>query len=148
MDLKIFRSELWTAMYKLKVSVQKMVEPAMQAEGLSVLQGCVLFEIAREPQTVGSLSREFDQSQGNISTLCKNLEKSGFIKRERSKDDERVVTLSLDEKGNQALKNLRIYADKANNILKELPKERLEIIIGGIRELENLTGEIGKSLNK
>ena len=81
---------------RLKGKMTRLLEPVLQGEGLTLLQGYVLLLLDRSGGlTVGALSQETGMSQGNTSNLCKRLECSGYLERARDFRDERVVTLSL-----------------------------------------------------
>ena len=49
--------------------------------------------------TVGDLCRKLYLDNGTITPMLKKMEETGFISRSRSKQDERVVTVMLTEKG-------------------------------------------------
>ena len=48
--------------------------------------------------------------QGNVSSTCKKLENKGWLERKRSEKDERVVMVSLSEKGKTILSQIEQYA--------------------------------------
>ena len=49
--------------------------------------------------TVGELGRKLYLDNGTLTPVLKKLESSGHLKRERAGDDERVVRITLTEKG-------------------------------------------------
>lgn len=68
------------------------------------MQFSVLTSIyAHEGMTVGELARSLKQDAGNISTLCKKLEKLDYLLRQRSAQDERVVNLYLTADGKRCV---------------------------------------------
>lgn len=56
-----------------------------------------------ETMTISALSERAQMGQANTSTLCKKLERSGYLTRTRGEQDERIVTLALTGDGRQAL---------------------------------------------
>lgn len=92
--------------------------------------------------TMGDLGKEVGVTGGNISNICKKLERSGFVRRVRSVEDERVVYVELTQKGNDAIKVVEKYFD---NIKKDLPKEINELHLDDI--LQTLT-KLDKLLDK
>jgi MarR family transcriptional regulator, organic hydroperoxide resistance regulator len=51
------------------------------------------------PQSISELAHALEITSGSATVACKRLEKAGFITRERSSDDERVVQVTLTELG-------------------------------------------------
>jgi MarR family transcriptional regulator, organic hydroperoxide resistance regulator len=49
--------------------------------------------------TVGQLGERLQLDSGTLSPLLKRLEANGFVRRERSRDDERLVEVTLTESG-------------------------------------------------
>jgi DNA-binding MarR family transcriptional regulator len=49
--------------------------------------------------TVGQLGDRLQLDSGTLSPLLKRLEANGFVRRERSRDDERLVEVTLTESG-------------------------------------------------
>ncbi|KJL18320.1 Organic hydroperoxide resistance transcriptional regulator [Microbacterium oxydans] len=52
-------------------------------------------------QTIGSLGEVMRLDSGTLSPLVRRLEQAGLVTRTRSRDDERVVTVTLTDKGQQ-----------------------------------------------
>ena len=55
------------------------------------------------PLRLGQIAEKILKSEGNMTTVVDNLERAGLVKRERSIEDRRVVTVSLTEKGCQLI---------------------------------------------
>jgi MarR family 2-MHQ and catechol resistance regulon transcriptional repressor len=55
------------------------------------------------PLRLGQIAEKVLKSEGNITTVVDNLERAGWVKRERSEQDRRVVTVSLTEAGRQMI---------------------------------------------
>ena len=89
--------------------------------------------------SIGNLGKTIGVTGGNISNICKKLEKKGFVDRIRSEEDERVVNVRLTETGIAASKDLGEYFYK---IREEFPDDavdvNLEIIVEELRELDIL----------
>ena len=74
--------------------------------------------------SIGSLGKSIGVTGGNISNICKKLEKKGFVDRIRSEDDERVVNVKLTEKGIGAGKEVGEYFDK---IRADFPDDAVDV---------------------
>lgn len=64
------------------------------------------------------LNKELGVGQANASTICKKMEKSGFITRVRASDDQRIVNFYLTEKAELALCNLEKKSERFDPILQ------------------------------
>lgn len=89
--------------------------------------------------SIGTLGKTIGVTGGNISNICKKLEKKGFVSRVRSEEDERVVNVKLTETGIAASKELGEYFCK---IREEFPDDgvdvNLETIVEELKELDVL----------
>lgn len=89
--------------------------------------------------SIGNLGKAIGVTGGNISNICKKLEKKGFVDRIRSEEDERVVNVRLTDTGIAASKELGEYFYK---IREEFPDDavdvNLETIVEELRELDIL----------
>ena len=67
----------------LKAKTARLVEPIVQAEGLTALQARVLLQLSYHDATVGDISEITCMGQANASSLCKKLEQEGYLTRSR-----------------------------------------------------------------
>lgn len=99
----------------------------------------LLAAVYGDATTLGSLADELNCSRGNLTGVADRLERDGWLVRERSTEDRRVVNIRLTDKGN------RVW-----EIKKELTKEMAEIAkiwspderTIMMRSLERLYGEL------
>jgi len=139
MQISNFKSEMLSVMYQVKASMQRFVEPILQAEGLSMFQIYILIGLSEGTVTnISSLCKELGINQGNVSTMCKHMEKAGLIKRIRSSEDERIVKLSLTEQGKSTIQRLQAGVDELDTVFEQVPTEKLEAIIKGMHEFSEL----------
>lgn len=139
MDYKEFKAEMWANMYVMKMSVPKIFGGDLHKEGLNMIQAYVLFKVGSEDSiSVGNLSKELGLNQGNVSTVCKQMENNGLITRTRSSHDERVVTLSLTEKGTKTVSRFKSMGDQFDDALRKVSSDMLDTIINGVRAMNEL----------
>ena len=139
MDYTKFKTEMWENMYLIKTFIPKIFFADLQhKEGLTMIEIHILFKLTEcESMNISALCKNFGLNQGNVSTVCKNMEKAGLIKRTRSSEDERVVFLSLTENGKKTIERIK-KLDDYDEILKKIPPEMLENIINGMRSLNEI----------
>lgn len=118
---------------RLKGKMTRLIEPVVQAEGLTPLQGYVLMLLSQGELTVGALSELTNMGQGNTSSLCKRLERSGHLVRSRNPRDERTVTLSLTQQGQDTLGRIQRRFARYGQALEGLPEAVKEDLRRGVQ---------------
>ncbi len=143
MSFSQFKSELIDSILLVKAGIQKIIDPIAKSEGLTAIQLYVLFNVCNgNISTVGGLSRDFGVNQGNVSTLCKDLEKMGLITRTRNSNDERVVNIEITPKGRELVKRFDKKIDDLENRFSNISEEQIETIVKGIKEFSELLKEL------
>ena len=139
--------EALTEFMKLRTSVDRILSPAAALFGLTPVQSVMLHLISRtEGATVGSIFRELDLNQGNVSSVCKKLENEGFITRRRSPEDERCFYITLTEKGTAALRGIE---EKLPGILpccSAADNEEVRRAAEGLEALKNIARKINLAI--
>lgn len=97
-------NQICFALYAANRAVTARYRPLLQELGLTYpqyLAMLVLWEHARDGQLtrVSDLGARLRLDSGTLTPLLKRLEERGLIVRQRSREDERVVTVSLTEAG-------------------------------------------------
>jgi len=121
----------------LKTHLDAAFQPIAESEGLTVMQARILIEIkSSEQATVGRVSRLMGENHGNCSSVCKKMEQAGFVRRIRSKSDERIVLLQLTPQGDQAVDTIcRRIDERFQPALEATPPEQLAAIRHGMQAL-------------
>ncbi|WP_243342253.1 MarR family transcriptional regulator [Anaerococcus sp. AGMB09787] len=94
----------------------------------------ILYANKNKEVSIGNLGKAIGITGGNISNICKRLEKQGFVKRKRSEEDERVVNVVLTEEGDRAAKMVNDYFTRLG---KELPDKDVNV------NLKTIVKELG-----
>ena len=116
---------------RIRLNARRYIEPLLRQEGLGIVQAMLLAGVANgEIENIGGVCQTMEMGQGNASTLCKRMEQDGLLLRERSKEDERVVRLSLTDRGASTLERvaetLDRYWDQAAQAYPELEARILD----------------------
>ena len=103
-------NQLCFPLYAAARKIVSLYTPYLKKLGITYTQ-YIAFMVLWEKKSVsvGELCERLFLDSGTVTPLVKKLEKDGYITRERSKEDERVVMVRLTKKG-EALK------DKAKSI--------------------------------
>ena len=88
-----------------------------------------------EPDSMSTIAKKLSVTVGTLTTNMNGLEKKGYILRERSLEDKRVVLVTLTEKGRKAFYHHRDFHKKMiRALVKDLNQEEMQVLY---RCLEN-----------
>jgi DNA-binding MarR family transcriptional regulator len=106
--------QLCFALYSASRAMTAAYRPVLTEMNLTYPQYLVMLVLWEEGRvTVGRLGERLQLDSGTLSPLLKRLEGNGFVRRERSRDDERLVEVTLTPAG-------RRLEDRAQCIPEEL----------------------------
>jgi DNA-binding MarR family transcriptional regulator len=110
LDLKFSKSEIFTMFFLDKKKEVTMTE---------------LVEYINSPLSTAT---------GIVDRLVKN----GYVKRDRSETDRRIVVLALTEEGSQFIKNLKsLVSEYVNMVLEDLTEEEKQFMLGIVLKMLN-----------
>ena len=136
-----FNNTIFSMIREISHKLDLLLQDTANSLDLTPLQLKIIIALysADEDVSIGNLGRAIGVTGGNISNICKKLEKKGFVDRIRSEEDERVVNIRLTETGIAASKELGEYFYK---IREEFPDDavdvNLETIVEELREVDIL----------
>lgn len=91
----------------------------IEAEGLTLGQFGILESLFHlGPMCQKTLAEKLLRSPGNVTTIVDNLERKGWVRRERQKDDRRMITIHLTPEGRSLI--ARIFPPHVKTIVKEI----------------------------
>ncbi|MDT5324736.1 MAG: MarR family transcriptional regulator, organic hydroperoxide resistance regulator [Mycobacterium sp.] len=92
--------QLCFALYSASRAMTAAYRPVLTEMNLTYPQYLVMLVLWEEERvTVGRLGERMQLDSGTLSPLLKRLESNGFVRRERSRDDERLVDVTLTPAG-------------------------------------------------
>lgn len=122
-------NQLCFRLYRLNKTITKLYAPLLKSLGLTYPQYLTMLVLWQHNQgvTVKSLGEALDLDTGTLSPMLKRMERLDLIKRTRSKEDERVVTIELTAHG----KHIKTKA-------KNIPGQMLSMTKLSINEIKAL----------
>lgn len=128
-------NQLCFPLYAAARHVTGLYTPVLKPLGLTYTQYIVFLVLwEKNSLTVGEIGEKLLLDNGTLSPLLKKMEKAGYVKRQRSCEDERVVVITLTEEG-------RILQEKAKDVPAkvagciDLPPEKAQMLYGLLYEL-------------
>jgi len=113
--------------------------------GLTLPQYQLLLEAVESPETnLGALAERMGCSRGNLTGIADRLERGGWICRDRSTDDRRVVHVHVTEKGQRVGAISAAMAEEMQRWIA-VPNEETAVLVGLLRRgISHLSQRLGK----
>nr|WP_297350274.1 MarR family transcriptional regulator [uncultured Caldimonas sp.] len=93
-------NQLCFALYSTSLAMTKLYKPLLERLGLTYPQYLVMLVLwEQDGITVGDLGERLFLDSGTLTPLLKRMETAGWVTRERAKEDERRVIVSLTPEG-------------------------------------------------
>ncbi len=100
--------QLCFPLYAAARKIVNLYTPLLKPLGITYTQYLVLMVLWEEDGvTVGDLCRRLYLDSGTLTPLLKKMEAESFVRRARSTLDERIVTVTLTEKGRSMKEQVR-----------------------------------------
>ncbi len=119
-------------------SIAAKASAQIESSGITLGQFAVLEALHHlGPMCQHTLAKKLLRSGGNITLVVDNLEKRGWVRRERQKDDRRMVQIHLTPKGARLIaKVFPEHAAAITKIMNELTEQEQE-------DLRRIAGKLG-----
>ena len=90
----------------------------------------------KEPKNMSSVAKIMSVTVGTLTIAINSLVKKGYVHRERSEEDRRVVLISLTEKGKKAnAHHMKFHDGMIQAVLKDLNEEQQEVLVKALMNL-------------
>ena len=90
------------------------------------------------PKNMSSIARELSVTVGTLTISVNSLVKKGYVVRQRSEEDRRVVLISLSEKGKEVFEHhAKFHKAMIDGVINELTEEELEVLIKAVTKLNS-----------
>lgn len=90
------------------------------------------------PKNMSAIAKELSVTVGTLTIAMNSLVKKGYVNRERSSEDRRVVYISLSEKGQKAFEHhANFHKQMIQGVMNELDRQELEVLVKTLKHLNN-----------
>ena len=91
-----------------------------------------------EQRTMSKIAKSLNVTMGTLTIGVNGLVKKGYVERNRSQKDRRIVYASLTAKGKAAyVHHMRFHKDMINSVINDVTEEEAEILTRTLKNLEN-----------
>ena len=131
------KNQLCFPLYAAARNVTNLYTPLLSPLGLTYTQYLVFLVLwEQDGITVGTIGEKLMLDNGTLSPLLKKLQQAGYLERRRSEEDERVVVITLTEKGRALQLQAKDVPLKAAGCM-DLPPEKAHALYSLLYELIN-----------
>ena len=128
-------NQLCFPLYAAARHVTGLYTPVLKPLGLTYTQYIVFLVLwEKDGQPVGEIGEKLLLDNGTLSPLLKKMEQAGYVRRERSREDERVVVITLTEAGRALREKAKDVPAKVAGCI-DLPPEKAQALYGLLYEL-------------
>lgn len=90
-----------------------------------------------EPRTMSTISKSLNVTMGTLTIGVNGLVKKGYVERNRSDKDRRIVYASLTSKGKAAyVHHMRFHKDMINAVIDGISEEEASVLMSALNKLE------------
>ena len=141
-EIMKLNNQLCFPLYAAARNVTSLYTPWLKPLGLTYTQYItflVLWE--KDGISVSEIGNKLMLDNGTLSPMLKKMEQSGYIERNRSKEDDRVVIITLTQKGRVLQEQAKDIPEKVGSCI-DLPIEKARVLYDLLYELlENQKGQ-------
>ncbi len=138
------QNQLCFPLYAAARSVTSLYTPYLKPLGLTYTQYLVLLVLwERDHIPVGEICQKLMLDNGTLSPLLKKMEQAGYVTRQRSHEDERVVTVLLTDAGRALQQKAWDIPEKVGSCIRLSP-QKARNLYGLLYELLENTETIDK----
>ena len=128
-------NQLCFPLYAASRNVIQLYTPVLKELGLTYTQYLVFLVLwEKDGIPVGEIGEKLMLDNGTLSPLLKKMQQTGYIVKERSAKDDRVVVITLTEKGRDLMEQAKDVPLKVSGCIR-LDPEKAKLLYGLLYEL-------------
>ena len=111
-------------------AVKREFNRRLESHGLNYIDFLILMTVKESPKSMVYLANEVLMTQAGITAAIDRLEEKGLVKRERDREDRRIINVQITESGVRATEEaMQVYEEMASELMKDLGIEEKEKLI-------------------
>ena len=128
-------NQLCFPLYAAARSVVGLYTPYLKPLGLTYTQYIVFLVLwEKDGITVGEICEKLMLDNGTVSPLLKKMQQAGYIEKKRSEEDDRVVLITLTDKGRELQEKAKEVPEEVAGCI-DLPPEKARTLYALLHEL-------------
>ncbi|MBR4237381.1 MarR family transcriptional regulator [bacterium] len=133
------KNQLCFAVYSCSREITRLYTPILNEHDLTYTQYITMLVLWENDNIkVKDMGKILFLDSGTLTPVIKSLEKKGLVERNRSKEDERNVYVSLTKKGQELKSKIETVPDQVGCSLNLEPNEAIELYKLCYKVLDNI----------
>ncbi|QKR00635.1 MarR family transcriptional regulator [Metallosphaera tengchongensis] len=96
----------------------------LESHGMTYVDFLILMSVKESPKSMVYLARDVLMTQAGVTAAVDRLEERGFVRRERDRQDRRIINITITEEGVKATEEaIKIYEEMAEELLRDMSQE-------------------------
>ncbi len=117
-------NQLCFPLYAAARNVTNLYTPLLKPLGLTYTQYLVFLVLwEKDGIPVGEICDRLKLDNGTLSPLLKKMQQAGYVEKVRSKDDDRVVLISLTDEGKKLQERAKVVPEKMAGCIRLSPEK-------------------------
>jgi len=132
-------NELLIKLFNDILHIEEQALKCDQFQNLSISEIHVLEAIGlEEARNMSSVARDLNITIGTLTIAINNLLRKGYVIRQRSEEDRRIVLISLTEKGKEAFRHhAEFHEEMINTTISKLSEEEKRVLVSALENISN-----------
>ena len=127
--------------YRSVLKVEELMIKSVNSIDLSISELHMVECIGQQKQegkTISDIAQELDITLPSVTVAVKKLTKKGYVRKEKSSEDGRVVRVVLTKLGKRADALHRYFHEQMiRNVMKAIPEEEKDTLVSAMAGLDN-----------
>ncbi|MEM0072665.1 MAG: MarR family transcriptional regulator [Metallosphaera sp.] len=117
-------TEVLTSISRVYRAAKRELNNRLESHGFSYVDFLILMQVRDSPKSMVYLAKEVLMTQAGITAAIDRLEEKGLVKRERDKEDRRIINVQITERGVKATEEaIQVFNELAADLVKDLSDE-------------------------
>ncbi|MEM0279810.1 MarR family transcriptional regulator [Metallosphaera sp.] len=117
-------TEVLTSISRVYRAAKRELNNRLESHGFSYVDFLILMQVKDSPKSMVYLAKEVLMTQAGITAAIDRLEEKGLVKRERDKEDRRIINVQITERGVKATEEaIQVFNELAVDLVKDLSDE-------------------------
>ncbi|MEM3277290.1 MAG: MarR family transcriptional regulator [Metallosphaera sp.] len=117
-------TEVLTSISRVYRAAKRELNNRLESHGFSYVDFLILMQVRDSPKSMVYLAKEVLMTQAGITAAIDRLEEKGLVKRERDKEDRRIINVQITERGVKATEEaIQVFNELAVDLVKDLSDE-------------------------
>lgn len=150
MDINIILNEILVKLFRNVTMIEEQAVKETEGKNVTLNDMHVIEAIGRTgAKNMSTVAKSLAVTTGTLTIAVNSLVKKGYVNRERSEEDRRVVLISLTEKGRSAFDTHQIFhKEMIETVVEQLDEEEKRVLAKALKSLNGYFSAVQEKVKK